>query len=72
MKNKILTDLKDLILTLRDKPNELKDKAFRDLWLQKLENVRKSVSALNPEDKKAVDQEMQIWSAAEKILDIGK
>ena len=61
MKEKILADLKDLILTVRDKGQELREPHLFGLWSAKLLMVKDASNALSEDDRDWIDGELQEW-----------
>lgn len=59
--NKILKDLQDLILTLKDKPKEVQENPLKDLWLAKSKRVREEIALLTDEERKLLDQTYSQW-----------
>ena len=59
---KILNTLKDLVITLRDKPEDLKaDERFRSAWLAKNTRVQDEVKNLSGVESEELDREYQKW-----------
>ena len=62
-KDKVLVDIKDLILTLKDKKEELKCSEFFSLWIQKLKNIEKILIEMSIEDRREMEKLFKEWSA---------
>lgn len=58
--DKILNDLKDLILVLHDK-EKCYNKDFQKIWSSKMDNCRSVIESLSEEDYNDLDCRYQKW-----------
>jgi len=61
MKEKTLADLKDLILTLKNKGQELREAHLFALWSAKFLLVKNTLMTLSVEEREWIDDQLKEW-----------
>ena len=61
MKEKVLAGLQDLILTVKNKGQELKEPHLFGLWSAKIFKVKEHLAILSDVDREWVDNQLKEW-----------